>query len=201
MASVDLGTLRRHLGLWVWLTTCARGLADPLGRFCDTMRGGTWVAVGVVGRFGDTMRRVREVIAGRFGLGCRRSGLPFGSGCARWLGCSAPLGVWPLSTLGRSGDTRVRVTGSQMHLAGRARSGRSGDTCVGWLAAGTSVLFGLARDDFATPCDGCFTLKRGSDLGGTICRSHSSYRALQQSRGLVCEDPFAKGKGSDTEFI
>ena len=38
VASVDLGTLRRHHGLWVWLTTCARGLADPLGRFCDTMR-------------------------------------------------------------------------------------------------------------------------------------------------------------------
>ena len=35
-----------------------------------------------------------------------------------------------------------------MHLAGRARSGRSGDTCVDWLAAGTSVLFGFARDVF-----------------------------------------------------
>ena len=41
-------------GLWVWLTTCAHGLADPLGRFSDTMR---WV---------------RKIIAGRFGLGCRR---------------------------------------------------------------------------------------------------------------------------------
>ena len=140
---------------------------------------------------------MREIIAGRFGLGSRRSGQPFGSGCARRVGL---LGTtW--STLGRSGDTRVRVTGSHVHLAGRARSGRSGDTCVGWLAAGTSVLFGFARDVFATPCDGCFTLKRGSDFGGTICRSHSSYRALQQSRGLVCEDPFAKRKGSDTEFI
>ena len=50
VASVDLGTLWRHHGLWVWLTTCARGLADPLGRFCDTMRGargllsGSWDA-------------------------------------------------------------------------------------------------------------------------------------------------------------
>ena len=42
------------------------------------------------------------------------------------------------------------MTGSHMHLAGRALSGRSGDTCVGWLAAGTSVLFGFARDVFAT---------------------------------------------------
>ena len=50
-------------------TTCARGLADSLGRFCDTIR--AWV---VVGRLGDTMRWVREVIAGWFGLGCRRSG-------------------------------------------------------------------------------------------------------------------------------
>ena len=35
------------------------------------------------------------------------------------------------STLGRSGDTRVRVTGSHLHLAGLVRSGHSGDTCDG----------------------------------------------------------------------
>ena len=103
------------------------------------------------------MRWVREIIAGR---------LPTVGATVRVGMCPAPLGVRPLSTLGRSGDTRVRVIGSHMHLAGRARSGRSGDTCVGWLAAGTSVLFAFARDFFfATPCDGCFTWKRGSDFG------------------------------------
>ena len=39
VSSVDLGTLRRHHGLWVWITTCARGLDDLLGRFCDTIPG------------------------------------------------------------------------------------------------------------------------------------------------------------------
>ena len=134
VASVDLGTLRRHHGLWVWLTTCARGLADPLGRFCDTMGGGA-------------------------------RGLLSGS-------C-----VW-----------QSRASGWSVTF------GRSGDTCVGWLAAGTSVLFGFARDVFATPCD-------GASHGSVVPTLVEQSAALQQSRGLVHEDPFAKGNGSDMEFI
>ena len=56
---------------------------------------------------------------GQVGLGSQRPGQPFGMGCARRLGCSAPL---------------ADVTGSHMHLAGRARWGRSGSSAVVTMA-------------------------------------------------------------------
>ena len=93
----------------VWLTTCTRGLTDPLGRFCDTMReargllSGSCVVVtynGLVGSLG-TLQRYRAVGARSLrGLGSRRSG----RFCDTFhLGC--------LSTSGRSGDTLVSVAG------------------------------------------------------------------------------------------
>ena len=89
------------------------------------------------------------------------------------------------STLGRSGDTRVRVTSNHRHLAGRARSGRSGDAYVGWLAARATTIwrFGLrgsiredkgvvygvywsvAGDDFAR----CWCVAAGGEVQGCSC--------------------------------
>ena len=49
------------------------------------------------------------------------------------------------STLGRSGDTRVRVFGSHIHLASRARSGRFGDTMQWVYGAVVPCRCGLPR--------------------------------------------------------
>ena len=51
--------------------------------------------------------------------------------CPGLLVCSAPLGVRPLSTLGRSGDTRVRVIGSHIQWLVRHVRDALAITCVG----------------------------------------------------------------------
>ena len=75
-----------------------------------------------------------------------------------------------------------------MHLAGRARSERSGDSFVGWLAADTSVLFGFARrflrhHAMVLHIEAWFRLWRNN------LPLHSSYRGL---RGSIREE---KGVG------
>ena len=74
MASVDLGTpwilcLANDMHTWV----------DQSLAILQHLAGYTWVGVGVVGRFGDTMRWVREVIAGRLPT----VGATVRDGCAR----------------------------------------------------------------------------------------------------------------------
>ena len=68
-------------------------LDRSLGTLLRHHAGDTWVAVGVVGRSGDTMRWVREVIAGRLPT----VGATVRDRCARRFDCSAPLAVGPLS--------------------------------------------------------------------------------------------------------
>ena len=51
----------------------------------------------------------------------------------------APLGVWPLSTLGRSGDTRVRVIGSRIWLVGHVRDAQAIPALVVWSSRAMQV--------------------------------------------------------------
>ena len=129
------------------------------------------------GRFGDTMRWVREVIAGRLPT----VGATVRDGCARRLGCSAPLGVRPLSIFGLSGDTRVRVIGSHIHLVVRTRSGRSGDTMICEMATFcTRVQVGTARDASAIPSVGS---EWGSCTDGSLRRHHGLWVGLRFAHG------------------
>ena len=134
-----LGTLLRHHagdGV-VWLVSHAAGWSDRSGHF------------------GDTMRWVREVITGRLPT----VGATVRDGCARRLGCSASLGVKPLSTLGRSDDTRVRVVGSHIFLAGRAAR-----DALRYHVVGVQVVGGQVR--VGTPTVG--TLRRYHP-SGSVC--------------------------------
>ena len=103
---------------------------------------------GVVGHFGDTMRWVREVIAGRLPT----VGATVRDMCARRFDCSAPLAVGPLSAWGRGrsditcvgcvkqspcrfGLPRLGRYGDTIGLGWDNRTdGRSGDTMVQWVA-------------------------------------------------------------------
>ena len=157
MASVDLGTLRRHHGLWVWLTTRARGLADPLGRFCDTMRVGC-----CRGRvFGRHLQRAGRITRDASAILC--------DGCVE-LSCHAG---W-LPRLGRFGDTIRRVGLGQLHSWDAPATPWS----VGWLAFCTRVQVSAARDALRYHAVGV-QVDRGQDRAGlptvgTLRRYHPS---------------------------
>ena len=169
MASVDLGTLRRHHGFCVWLTTCARGSADPLGRFCDTMRGGTWVAVGVV--------CLVDTCIGLVGSLGTAAAIPWS------VGWQTTTCTWCRSVpLGTLCDTMRWCAWSivvSIRLGCR-RSGRFGDTIrLGrWVPGGWVGLFALVK---------CYTCLRGA----------SGARLLTFGLQLVCTG--WGGSGSDLD--
>ena len=139
---------------------------SPTLRGAAMSRMHAWVAVGVVGRFGDAMHWVREVVAGWFGLGCRRSGC---------FGDTFHLG-W-LLILGRNGDTMV-----VMHTdAARYRSGRS--AIPSWFGPGCQRLGRFGNT------------KQAAQMGSATCGSKRS-RCGVEGRCGVCGLQGRPGTGS-----